>query len=325
MSFKLGCGPMSPLIVDILAGYAVKYQRPLMIIASRNQVDTDGGYVMTTSELTRQLESYPRTHIRLCRDHCGPYFLDSEKSLTLRQAIDATKRTIAEDIAHGFDLIHIDTSRCEDPYLVADELFNYALRLNPDIQFEFGTEENVGIAAGIAKFKQDVEFVKHYPNVEFVVAQTGSLTYEDRQAGKFNFESVTELVKYAELAGVKLKEHNADYLTDEEIRLRRTAGVHAINIAPQLGVIQTRVLLHLATMYAEDSKEFKNLVIASDKWKKWTQSRRADLRALVAGHYCFNTDAYHTLVGHINKKHNFEETVRSNVEFCLDQYYTNLY
>lgn len=316
---------MSPLIIDILAGYAVKHERPVMVIASRNQVDAASGYVMTTAELARQLENYPRTHIRLCRDHCGPYFLDSEKGLSLRQAINATKQTIATDIANGFDLIHIDTSRCEDPYLVADELFNYALKLNPDVKFEFGTEENVGVAAGINKFKQDVNFVKSYPNVEFVVAQTGSLTYEDRQAGNFNYDAVVELVEFAESAGVKLKEHNADYLTAAEIQIRKTAGVHAMNIAPQLGIIQTRVLLHLATMYAENSSAFKKLVIDSNKWSKWTKSRRQDLRTLVAGHYCFNSDAYYDLVSRINKKHNFEETVKSNIEQCLDQYYTNIY
>ena len=93
MNFKLGVGPMSPLIVDILAGYAVKHERPMMIIASRNQVDAEGGYAMTTPELARQLESYPRSHIRLCRDHCGPYFLDSEKELPLNKAVEATKQT----------------------------------------------------------------------------------------------------------------------------------------------------------------------------------------------------------------------------------------
>lgn len=325
MNFKLGFGPMSPLIIDIMAGYAVKHERPLMIIASRNQVDTDSGYVMTTAELTRQLENYPRTHLRLCRDHCGPYFLDSERTLSLSQAVEATKKTIATDIANGFDLIHIDTSRCDNPYQVAEELFNYALKINPDIVFEFGTEENVGVAAGVKKFKDDVEFIRQFPNVEFVVAQTGSLTYEDRQAGKFDYDAVVELVNYAESAGVKLKEHNADYLSAEEIQLRRSAGVHALNIAPQLGIIQTRTLLHLATMYAEDNKDFKNAVIASNKWKKWTKSRKQDLQALVAGHYCFNTDAYYNLVSRINRKHNFEETVKTNIEQCLDLYYTNLY
>jgi tagatose-1,6-bisphosphate aldolase non-catalytic subunit AgaZ/GatZ len=316
---------MSPLIVDIMAGYAVRHERPLMIIASRNQVDADSGYVMTTVELAKQLENYSRTHLRLCRDHCGPYFLDSEKSLTLAQAIAATKQTIATDIANGFNLIHIDTSRCEDPYKVADELFTYALKLNPDIAFEFGTEENVGVAAGIKKFKQDVEFVKNFSNVEFVVAQTGSLTYEDHQAGTFDWNAVAELAKFAESAGVKLKEHNADYLTAEQIQLRKTAGVHALNIAPQLGIIQTRTLLHLATMYAEDSSVFKQKIIDSNKWSKWTKSRSRDLKALVGGHYCFSDDSYYELVSRINKKHNFEETVKENIEKCLDLYYTNLY
>jgi tagatose-1,6-bisphosphate aldolase non-catalytic subunit AgaZ/GatZ len=139
MEFKLGFGPMSPLIVDTLCQYANSHRQPLMIIASRNQVDADSGYVMSTSQLGQQLESVKSEYIKLCRDHCGPYFLDSEKSLGIRAAIEATKKTIAADIENGFDLIHIDTSRCDNGYEVADELLEFCLRLKPDVEFEFGT------------------------------------------------------------------------------------------------------------------------------------------------------------------------------------------
>jgi hypothetical protein len=39
--FKLGFGPMSKDIVDILCKHSVENNYPLMIIASRNQVDYD--------------------------------------------------------------------------------------------------------------------------------------------------------------------------------------------------------------------------------------------------------------------------------------------
>lgn len=325
MTFKLGFGPMSWLINEALAKYASDNQRPLMFIASRNQVDANSGYVMTTKELANQLNPLRSPYMMLCRDHCGPYFLDVEKNLSLRDAVEATKKTIAGDIENGFDLIHIDTSRCDDPYHVADELFNFCLKLNPNIKFEFGTEENVGVAAGIKKYQDDVHFASQFPNMEFVVAQTGSLTMEDRQVGSFDVAMVKKLVGYANQAGVKLKEHNADYLTGEQIALRKQAGVHACNIAPQLGVIQTRTILGLSNYFGIDNTEYKQTVLNSGKWKKWIIDGNDDVKVLVAGHYCFNTDVYKQLESDIAKLCNVKLAVENNLKECLDSYYTNLY
>jgi len=326
MNFKLGFGPMSERSIDVLARYANQKQRPLMFIASRNQVDSDSGYVMTTAQLAQQLAPHRSEYIMLCRDHCGPYFLDHERDLTLSEAVEATKKTIAGDIENKFDLIHIDTSRCGDRgYAVAEELFKFCLDLNPNIKFEFGTEENVGVAAGIEKFKQDVAFASQIPNMEFVVAQTGSLTKEDRQVGTFEFDAVKQLVEYANTAGVKLKEHNADYLTAEQIALRKAAGVHACNIAPQLGVIQTKTVLNLAHLNEIDANEYKISIIASKKWEKWMLDGDAQMMLNVAGHYLFNTDAYKALEQKLMDVCRLDVIIQKELTACLDQYYSNLY
>jgi hypothetical protein len=296
-----------------------------MFIASRNQVDATSGYVMTTAELANQINPLRSKYLMLCRDHCGPYFLDAEKSLSARQAVEATKKTIAGDIENGFDLIHIDTSRCEQPYQIADELFSFCLLLNPKIRFEFGTEENVGVAAGIKKYQEDVKFASQFPNMEFVVAQTGSLTMEDRQVGSFDVAMVRKLVGYAEAAGVKLKEHNADYLSAEQILLRKQAGVHACNIAPQLGVIQTKTVLDLADRYGVDASHFKQTILDSGKWKKWIIDGNDDVKIAVAGHYCFNSLVYSNLEEKLTNFCNVDSAVEQNIKICLDQYYTNLY
>lgn len=328
MNFKLGFGPMSLLINDTLAKYAKEKQRPLMFIASRNQVDADSGYVMKTKQLAEQLNPLRSEYLMLCRDHCGPYFLDVEKTLSQRAAIEATKKTIAGDIENGFDLIHIDTSRCEDAYHVADELFNFCLNLNPGIKFEFGTEENVGVAAGVKKYQQDVKFASQFPNMQFVVAQTGSLTMEDRQVGSFDVPMVRRLVGYANAANVKLKEHNADYLTAEQIRLRNQAGVHACNIAPQLGVIQTKTIIGLARQYDVDSGSFEAAVLNSNKWHKWMvdpEDNDLALKVAVAGHYCYNSDSYKQLEDKLTFHCDVEKEISAAITACLDLYYENLY
>lgn len=326
MDFRLGFGPMSREVITSLAKYSYEYMEPLMLIASRNQVDAESGYVMTTPELRTLLETLPTEYLWICRDHCGPYFLDVEKGLPLRDAVEASKKTIAYDIEQGFDLIHIDTSRVDDTYGIAKELFDFCVDLNPDIRFEFGTEENVGVAAGIIKYKEDVAFAKNMPNIYTVVAQTGSLCHEDHQAGEFNYQAAEELVRVANDNGVRLKEHNADYLTPAEVRLRRDAGVHTMNIAPQLGVAQTKLLRVLSAKYCPLKwQAFADVVLASGKWKKWTDLDDATQKVSVAGHYCFKSAEYDALIRELEANGvNWQQEVDAVIYDILDTYTQNL-
>ena len=298
-----------------------------MIIASRNQVDAESGYVMTTPQIREQLTSLPTDYIWMCRDHCGPYFLDAEKNLNLHDAVEATKKTIAYDIEQGFNLIHIDTSRVEDTYGIAEELFKFCLDLNPNIQFEFGTEENVGVAAGAIKYKADVAFAKNIPNMQFVVAQTGSLCHEDHQAGGFETATVKELVEVANTNGVKMKEHNADYLSADEIGLRSAVGVHALNIAPQLGVVQTKLLRRLVEQHPDAQgqwADFATEVVDSGRWRKWTDSNDREHQINVAGHYCFSLSKYQALINVLNQRTDWRSAITSEIEYILDLYTNNL-
>ena len=298
-----------------------------MIIASRNQVDAESGYVMTTPQIREQLSTLPTDYIWMCRDHCGPYFLDAEKNLSLRDAVEATKKTIAYDIEQGFNLIHIDTSRVDDTYGIAEELFKFCLDLNPNIQFEFGTEENVGVAAGAIKYKNDVAFAKNIPNIQFVVAQTGSLCHEDHQAGGFETATVKELVGVANTNGVKMKEHNADYLSADQIQLRNAVGVHALNIAPQLGVVQTKLLRRLVEQHSDAQgqwADFANEVVNSNRWRKWTDRDDREHQISVAGHYCFSGSKYKALVNVLNQRTDWKSAITSEIEYILDLYTNNL-
>lgn len=326
MDFRLGFGPMSREVIAAICNYAQEKKQPLMLISSRNQIDADSGYVMTTPEYRSLLRTLPTEYIWTCRDHCGPYFLDVEKGLSLRDAIEATKKTIAYDIEQGYDLIHIDTSRVDDTYGVAEELFKFCLNFNPNVRFEFGTEENVGVAAGAIKYRTDVAFAKNIPNIEFVVAQTGSLCHEDHQAGSFDYQTACELVQVANENGVRLKEHNADYLTPAEIRLRKDAGVHALNIAPQLGVVQTKLLRAIASKYAvAEWNAFEEVVLASRRWAKWTDLDDSLQKINVAGHYSFASPEYQAVINKITTSGvDWQGEVSCSIYGVLDTYTKNL-
>ena len=326
MDFRLGFGPMSREVITAICNYTHDTKRPLMIIASRNQVDAETGYVMTTPELRELLNTLPTDYVWMCRDHCGPYFLDAEKGLNLKDAVEATKKTIAYDIEQGYNLIHIDTSRVDDTYGIAEELFKFCIDLNPNIRFEFGTEENVGVAAGAIKYKNDVAFAKNIPNLEFVVAQTGSLCHEDHQAGTFEIDTVRDLVRVANENGVKLKEHNADYLTAEQIKLRKAAGVHAMNIAPQLGVVQTKLLKEMALNRGGEAQwaDFSRVVLASGRWKKWTNSEEDEQKVIVAGHYCFSGPEYQAILDQISQHGDWTNEVNQAMYQIFNTYTDNL-
>lgn len=324
-NYRLGLGPMSHVIVNGITRYASTHDYPLMIIASRNQVDSNSGYVMQTNELAKLCSENKTENVLLCRDHCGPYFLDSEKALSEFEAVEATKKTIAADIEVGFDLIHIDTSRVSNGYKIAEELIKFCLELNPAVMFEFGTEENVGVAAGVSKYKKDVNFAKQFPGMQFIVAQTGSLVMEDKQVGTFELEAVKELVNYANEAGVKLKEHNADYLTADQIALRKEAGVHAVNVAPQLGVLQTRVLKKFCDEYRfdDDWDEFVKKVVLSGKWSKWYIDCNDYTKAAIAGHYLWSDPLYQKIIDKITEE-KFNNEVYNELSQVIDLYRNNL-
>ena len=310
---------MSIEIVDAIFDYAETRQQPIMIIASRNQIGS-GGYVCTTEELMSHIKDKSRSYIKICRDHCGPYFNDSEKSLSFREAIEATKKTIANDIENGFDLIHIDTSRCGNDFKsAASELFDFAQKMSDTVEFEFGTEENVGVSASVNKYEEDCKLARSLSDrIRFVVGQTGSLVYEDFQIGKFDPEVAMELSEIADNYGVKLKEHNADYIGPAAIDLRRLCGVYALNIAPEFGVIQTKLLYELAP--SDLWKDFADLGLKSERWKKWIDASRDDLKkVLVSGHYLFSTVEYKKIIDNIGENE-FRKDLRERLFNRFDTY-----
>ncbi len=318
MDRELGFGPMSANCTDALLSYSKDQSFPLMIISSRNQIDHDRGYVMTTEELSKKARNSDL--IKLCRDHCGPFFNDDEKNLSIDKAIDNTKKTIEEDISQGFRLIHIDTSRCEEPYKTAEELIKFTLDLNPDCELEFGTEENIGKDTTVEKYREFVDFSKNFPAIKYVVAQTGSLVMEDRQVGSTSIEVLTRLVDVAKENHVKLKEHNADYLDQEQLLMRKNSGVHALNIAPQLGVTETQVVLEMSQRFGINTGDFRNRVLESQKWKKWHIDCDDDKKVIIAGHYLFKDPSYKIIIDSLNLHIDINSLIQQKIHKIIDHY-----
>jgi len=318
--FKLGFGPMSDEIIRILAEHTKEY--PLMIIASRNQVDFDSGYVCTTHELAAKVKAFRGDNLLLCRDHCGPYFSDKDKGLPIADAIVRCKQTIQADIAAGFDLIHIDVSRIPENQLsYATELIDFTLSIKPDMLLEFGSEDNTGvdINSSIGRIESQLEFLaKYHKNVKFFVTQTGSLT-KDNQVGSFDVNRNHRVSLQLHNAGFLFKEHNADYFTESDIELRIKGGVDSLNIAPQLGKIQTDLLKEFSPENLWS--KFADMVYSKNYWQRWVAEgvTDKDIAVSVSGHYCFNSDEYRAIMTAIDVD-DFVKQLKSKIESLLVLY-----
>jgi hypothetical protein len=142
------------------------------------------------------------------------------------------------------------------------------------------------------------------PQPSFVVIQTGTRVFETRNTGALDAPvrvanelppeiQVPKMIEICNRYGVFMKQHNTDYLSEESLCWHPRLGIHAANVAPEFGVIETRALLEAleGAGLKPLSERFLKLAYDSRKWEKWLlpDSRATDReRAVIAGHYVFS-------------------------------------
>ncbi len=327
---NLGIGPMSQESVEAVFRYSHYHRKQLMLIASKNQIDWNGGYVnnWTTEQYMNYVQQmkavYPQADVIICRDHCGPGFNGNHELTDVYQ-------TIEDDIRNGFDLIHIDFCHFKGTYRErldeSRKVIEYMLSLKPEMLLEVGTDENTGTnysLSNLDEISKEIDFFKDFCHPDFYVIQTGSLVKEINQAGSFNrgfAENASDLLKSK---GLKLKEHNDDYLSKEEIA-SRDGIVDAMNIAPQLGVLQTQFILNKCLLYGIDFTDFIEEVYRGGKWKKWLDKNTPNnklLCATIAGHYHFASDTYKDIVRRLEEREDIHDNI-INMFMDLIHHYEN--
>ncbi len=320
---------MSPEIVEAVFFHAQKQGEPLMLIASKNQIDFDGGYcgnwnTRQYAEFISQMkQKYPKAFVYICRDHCGPGFKND--------ALEDVYKTIDADIENGFDLIHVDFCHYKgarkELLEESKKAILYIKNQNPKMRLEVGTDENAGVfLEDMEAIEKDMAYFSAIAPLEFFVVQTGSLVKEQNQVGGFNREFITKIKTQAEKYNLGLKEHNCDYLEASEIK-KRQGVIDAVNVAPQFGVLQTTLTLQKCLTYGIDFTEFLNEAYLSGKWKKWLYKHTADnnyLCAVLAGHYIFANLSYRKLVEKINKYEDFNQALILELSKNFDVYLNNL-
>lgn len=306
-STLLGVGPMSTNCIDASIELADLYKVPIMLIASRRQIDSEkfgGGYVnnWTTSQFANYIFNNDKSgRVILARDHGGPWqnSVEKEKKLGLRRAMESAKESYREDIESGFQIIHIDPSidihsnpSLDDILDRVFELYEYCCKVANDtgkkIEFEIGTEEQSGSTNTGSSFKQMLRKVNEfceknkYPKPLFVVVQNGTRVIEMRNVGSFDFPirvenevppeiQVPYISNICKENGVFMKAHNTDYLSNESLQWYPRLGIHSANIAPEFGVIETKSFVEIlqSNNLTSLADDFLELSYESKKWVKW--------------------------------------------------------
>jgi tagatose-1,6-bisphosphate aldolase non-catalytic subunit AgaZ/GatZ len=303
----LGVGPMSVNCVDAAIDLANEYEVPILLIASRRQIDSEefgGGYVnnWTTAEFANYvIDRDKKGKVLLARDHGGPWQNSKEisRNLSLGRAMESAKSSYRADLEAGFQVLHIDPSVDIHGKPGVDEVldrvfdlyeFSYsqAQQLQQEVIFEIGTEEQSGTNNSQEELDYTLnaiqQFCKKYrlPQPTFVVVQCGTRVMEARNVGSFDspirvadeLPAEIQLPKMIEICnqyGVLMKAHNTDYLSDSALQWHPRLGIHAANVAPEFGVTETRALISILENSGMEAiaERFLQIAFESNKWDKW--------------------------------------------------------
>ena len=305
-------GPMSENIMRATLEAAKEDDFPAVFIASRNQVDAKelgGGYVLDCDagkfcglihSIAEEVGFDGLTYV--CRDHGGPWQRDNERGekLSESEAMEKAKASYLADLEGGFNVLHIDPT--VDPHYESYvplkvvtartvELIEFVeaerkKRAILPIGYEIGTEATRGGLTGAGPFEQFLTDIlgrlseRGLPKPDFIVGQTGTLIKMCENVGTFSSEQAKELSRIAREHGVGFKEHNADFLDENLLKLHPELGITGANTGPEFSAIEAKAYLGLAAM--EESIEkgeienpsnfieiFQNASLESGRWKKW--------------------------------------------------------
>ena len=310
---KICSGPMSKNIVDVLIENSNKFKKPITIIPSRRQIEWNGGYVnnWTTENFCKYVKKYSK-FITLQRDHAGP-----------GQGIDDDDGFLSlEYDCQYFDSIHIDPwkkyAKLEDGIKWTIDMINFCYNKNNNLYFEVGTEEAIRPFT-VNEVEYLLENIKKklsneiFSRIIFCVIQSGTSLENGKNTGNYNKNRLKEMVSIVEKYKILSKEHNGDFLDENIINERFKYGLNSINIAPELGIFETKIILE--QLNESQILDFYNICFKSNKWIKWVNKdfipEENKIKLIeICGHYQFSNSAFLKIK---NKIANIDEIIHNKL------------
>lgn len=278
---------MSKNIVDVV----IELQSEnLGLLPSRRQIDYNGGYVNNWNTQTFTEYVKKSSDLIIERDHSGAEqgILNNDEYISL--GIDS----------NYIDIVHVDPWKkykiLEDGISETVEYIKFIHKKNKNVKFEVGTEESIRKFSPeeLSYFIQELKnrlLKDEFEKIKYVCIQSGvSLDIvEQKNNGDFNRDRLIKMIEITSKYGKKSKEHNGDYLSNDEIKKRFNDGLDSINIGPE--IVQLETQLYLDNFTDAQLQEFYQVCLESKKWEKWVtkdfEITNKKMLILVCGHYCY--------------------------------------
>jgi hypothetical protein len=364
----LGIGPMSKNCVDVVIDLVNTHNIPIMLIASRRQIESKSlghGYVnnWSTEEFSKYVNENDRNNnVILCRDHGGPYQNENEnkQNLSFNEITNKAKESFRTDIKSDFKIIHIDPSENLISDLTLDEILNriydlydFCYSVADEYKKQIFIEISIGKEdGGISNFSE-IKYViekmenfcklKNLPLPLFMVIKTGNHVLETENIGILeeivdgkDSEEKTEIIKmidYCNTKKIMIKEHNGDYLSNYALQQHPKLGIHAINVAPEFGVTETRSILSWLDKnnLNKFKDEFLEICYNSKKWEKWimpNSTATQNDKSIIAGHYIYSTPEFLNLKKRIleciENPDDFDNYLKREIKKSILRYLENI-
>jgi fructose/tagatose bisphosphate aldolase len=318
-------GPVTKNTVDTVISYSEDHDANFVFIPSRRQIENTGGYVngFTTELFTDYVRS--RTNkVLIERDHGGPGQGKTQ---------DDGYESLREDCKH-FDLIHIDPwkkyAAFDDALKWTVDMINFCYALNPQIEYEVGTEEGIRpieadeldqFATCLRAALQPEVFAK----IKYLVIQCGTRLLEQSNIGVYNEEKLAAMLNVCKKHGLTAKEHNGDWISPSVVESKSKAGLTCINIAPEFGEIESSVLIKKFSENPEDLEEFYNICYESGAWKKWVSAdfipHENKIKLIkICGHYVLSTPQFLSDIK--SNFPNIDKEIQNNINNKLNELYS---
>ncbi len=364
----LGIGPMSKNCVDAVIDLVNDLNIPIMLIASRRQIESKQlgrGYVnnWSTEEFSKYIHQNDKNqNIILCRDHGGPYQNENEnkQNLSYDEIINKAKESFRTDIISDFKIIHIDPSENLISDLTLDEMlsrifdlydfcYSIAFEYNKQISIEISLGKEDGGISHLSEIEYAIEKIeifcktKQLPLPLFIVIKTGNHVLETKNIGilddiidgKGSEEKIEikKMIDFCNSKKIMIKEHNGDYLTDNSLKQHPKLGIHAINVAPEFGVVETKAILSWLEKnnLVELKEKFLEISYNSKKWEKWmipNSTTTKNEKAIISGHYTFSLDEFislkNVILEKIEDKSAFDNYLKLEIKKSILKYLKNL-
>ena len=128
--------------------------------------------------------------------------------------------------------------------------------------------------------------------------------------------------------GLISKEHNGDYLTNELVKSKFKNGLDCINIAPEFGQIETKIILkEIKINYPDLFDEFYQICYDSKRWVKWVDKsfiaeNNKEEVINISGHYVLSEPKFIELKNKFNNDLN--KLIQEKVYFRINELITTL-